>query len=91
MLVSFLSIFKGYVVSPVPYFFAHTMSFHSGASPSALEWLLFLWVLGKWKQEVQECFNRGFKTYVCDWWNYNDILQLLLFSVCFALRFVKKC
>uniref|UniRef100_H2XL42 Transient receptor ion channel domain-containing protein n=1 Tax=Ciona intestinalis TaxID=7719 RepID=H2XL42_CIOIN len=57
-----------------------------GAPPTALEWLTLLWIIGKWVQEAQECFNRGWNSYFGDWWNYNDLWHLLLFSVAIVFR-----
>nr|XP_002127225.1 short transient receptor potential channel 4-like [Ciona intestinalis] len=59
-----------------------------GAPPTALEWLTLLWIIGKWVQEAQECFNRGWNSYFGDWWNYNDLWHLLLFSVAIVFRCV---
>ena len=57
-----------------------------GAPPTWLELLIVFWVLGKWLQEVEEMWKRGFKGYLGDYWNYFDIFYLSLFASTIALR-----
>ncbi|XP_039248274.2 short transient receptor potential channel 4-like [Styela clava] len=57
-----------------------------GAGPTTVELLIFIWILGKWVQEMQECINRGLKEYLRDKWNYSDLLMLLLFSTTIGIR-----
>ncbi|CAK8677996.1 unnamed protein product [Clavelina lepadiformis] len=58
------------------------------APPTTLEKLALIWFPGRVIQEIEECVNYGWKNYVEEWWNYNDILQLVLFSITIAFRCV---
>ncbi|XP_076803520.1 short transient receptor potential channel 4-like isoform X2 [Clavelina lepadiformis] len=59
-----------------------------GASPTLWEWLALSWIVGKWVQEIEEFFKRGPRRYFGDWWNYNDLLQLVFFTICIILRVI---
>ena len=58
----------------------------AGAPPTWLEILIVLWVLGKWLQEAEEIWKRGFKGYFGDYWNYFDLFYLCLFAAAFGFR-----
>ena len=51
-----------------------------------LEWLIFLWVLGKLVQEIRQGQNRGPKFYFRDLWNYIDVILFILFTIVIVLR-----
>lgn len=65
------------------------MQISLGASPTVVEWLILLWILGKWVQEVRQLQNQGFRKYTKDWWNFIDIFQLTLFATAIGLRYEK--
>ncbi|XP_039271230.1 short transient receptor potential channel 4-like [Styela clava] len=59
-----------------------------GALPTTVEWLIFVWILGKWVQEIQECEKRGPRSYFSDNWNYVDLIFLTFSTASIALRCV---
>lgn len=59
-----------------------------GAMPTVVQWLILLWILGKWVQEIEECQKRGFKAYFNEIWNFVDIVMLVLFSFSVFVRFL---
>jgi len=62
------------------------LSLPIGSPPTVYEIMISVWVLSLYVEEVIEALRRGLKSYVHDWWNWNDMLQLLLFTVWFILR-----
>ena len=64
----------------------NTKLINLGAPPTCLEWLIFVWIIGKFVAEIQECRNRGLKTYLKDYWNHFDLIELLLFGMAITAR-----
>ena len=67
--------------------FAFLLFFVSGAPPTAFEWLIFVWIIGKLLKEIFEFTLRGWRKYLTDWWNYNDLIQISLFVVVIICRY----
>uniref|UniRef100_H2Z8F6 Transient receptor ion channel domain-containing protein n=1 Tax=Ciona savignyi TaxID=51511 RepID=H2Z8F6_CIOSA len=57
-----------------------------GSEPTTLEWIALLWILGKWVQEFEELYHRGWKSYFRDHWNHTDLVALLLMGLDYNKR-----
>ena len=60
--------------------------FTLGAPPTPLEGFIFVWILGKFVQEVREVKIRGLKCYLRDSWNFIDVTLLVSFGTVIVLR-----
>ncbi|XP_014774531.2 transient receptor potential cation channel subfamily M member-like 2 [Octopus bimaculoides] len=67
-----------------------------------LEWLLIVWVIGIFTEEIHQIFKRDMMltkssnslrskliNYICDIWNVVDVITIILFSMGYVLRFLK--
>lgn len=62
--------------------------FVPGCPPTAIEWVILLWIVGKLTMEIQELKRRGIVNYFQDVWNYPDLALLALFFSSIILRLV---
>lgn len=60
--------------------------FLTGSPPTVSEWLIFIFVMGRFLAQVSAMNKRGLKDYLQDTWNLNHLIQLVLFFSSFITR-----
>uniref|UniRef100_A0A336MW87 CSON007883 protein n=1 Tax=Culicoides sonorensis TaxID=179676 RepID=A0A336MW87_CULSO len=62
-----------------------------GESPTIIEWLILIWVMGQIWDEVKQLWTVGIQEYVTDMWNIIDFVTNSLYVATVALRIVSYC
>lgn len=59
-----------------------------GESPTIIEWIIVVWVMGLIWSEVKQLWAMGFQEYITDMWNIIDFVTNSLYVATLALRIV---
>lgn len=62
-----------------------------GESPTIIEWVILIWVMGQIWDEVKQLWTVGIQEYVTDMWNIIDFVTNSLYVATVALRIVSYC
>lgn len=63
-----------------------TLKRQRGNSPTPLEWLVVIYVIGFIWEETQEIFGEGIRNYLRNMWNFIDFSRNSLYCMVFVLR-----
>ncbi|KAI3413578.1 bifunctional tryptophan synthase trp1 [Globodera pallida] len=58
-----------------------------GPTPTLIEWLVFIWVLGMLWSEIKQMWLEGFTKYIHQWWNWLDFVMVCLYLCTISIRF----
>uniref|UniRef100_A0A183BRW5 ANK_REP_REGION domain-containing protein n=1 Tax=Globodera pallida TaxID=36090 RepID=A0A183BRW5_GLOPA len=57
-----------------------------GPTPTLIEWLVFIWVLGMLWSEIKQMWLEGFTKYIHQWWNWLDFVMVCLYLCTISIR-----
>lgn len=63
-----------------------TLKRQRGNSPTPLEWLVVIYVIGFIWEETEEIFGEGIRNYLRNMWNFIDFSRNSLYCMVFVLR-----
>ncbi|KAL3090206.1 hypothetical protein niasHS_006658 [Heterodera schachtii] len=58
-----------------------------GPTPTLIEWLVFIWVIGMLWSEIKQMWLEGFTKYIHQWWNWLDFVMVCLYLCTISIRF----
>uniref|UniRef100_A0A915MHE8 Transient receptor ion channel domain-containing protein n=2 Tax=Meloidogyne TaxID=189290 RepID=A0A915MHE8_MELJA len=57
-----------------------------GPPPTAIEWLVFIWIVGMLWSEMKQLWQERLNKYVHQWWNWLDFAMLCLYLCTISIR-----